>query len=43
MFMAGYLHSVFIGGLSMFFTMILLQSFFGSGNFSIAGPYMGEL
>ena len=43
MFMAGYLHSVFIGGLSMFFTMILLQSFFGSGNYSIVGPYMGEL
>jgi putative MFS transporter len=43
MFMAGYLHSVFIGGLSMFFLMILLQSFFGSGNYSIVGPYMGEL
>jgi MFS transporter, putative metabolite:H+ symporter len=43
MFMAGYLHSVFIGGLSMSFLMILLQSFFGSGNYSIVGPYMGEL
>jgi MFS transporter, putative metabolite:H+ symporter len=43
MFMAGYLHSVFIGGLSMFFLMILLQSFFGSGNYSIVGPYMGEM
>jgi putative MFS transporter len=43
MFMAGYLHSVFISGLSMFFLMILLQSFFGSGNYSIVGPYMGEL
>src|SRR5205807_9808471 len=43
MFMAGYLHSVFIGGLSMFFLMILLQSFFGCGNYSIVGPYMGEL
>src|SRR5205085_12628567 len=43
MFMAGYLHSVFIGGLSMFFAKILLQSFFGSGNYSIVGPYMGEL
>ena len=27
----------------MFFLMILLQSFFGSGNYSIVGPYMGEL
>ncbi len=43
MFMAGYLHSAFIGGVSMFFLMILLQSFFGSGNYSIVGPYMGEL
>ncbi|HKS89283.1 MAG TPA: MFS transporter [Stellaceae bacterium] len=43
MFMAGYLHSVFIGGVSMFYLMILLQGFFGSGNYSIVGPYMGEL
>ncbi len=43
MFLAGYLHDVFIGGLSMFFVMTLLQSFFGSGNYSIVGPYMGEL
>ncbi len=43
MSLAGYLHSVFIGGVSMFFLMIVLQSFFGSGNYSIVGPYMGEL
>ncbi|HJU15548.1 MAG TPA: MFS transporter [Stellaceae bacterium] len=43
MALAGYLHSVFIGGVSMFFLMNLLQSFFGSGNYSIVGPYMGEL
>jgi MFS transporter, putative metabolite:H+ symporter len=43
MFLAGYLHDVFIGGVSMFFLMILLQSFFGSGNYSIVGPYMGEM
>ena len=43
MAMAGYLHNVFIGGVSMFFLMILLQSFFGSGNYSIVGPYMGEM
>ena len=23
--------------------MILIQNFFGSGNYSIVGPYMGEL
>jgi putative MFS transporter len=43
MSLAGYLHDVFIGGVSMFFVMILLQSFLGSGNYSIVGPYMGEL
>jgi MFS transporter, putative metabolite:H+ symporter len=43
MSLAGYLHNVFIGGVSMFFVMILLQSFFGSGNYSIVGPYMGEM
>jgi MFS transporter, putative metabolite:H+ symporter len=43
MFLAGYLHDVFIGGVSMFFAMILLQGFFGSGNYSIVGPYMGEM
>ncbi len=43
MFLAGYWHGVFIGGVSMFFVMILLQSFLGSGNYSIVGPYMGEM
>jgi putative MFS transporter len=43
MAMAGYLHDVFIGSVSMFFLMILFQNFFGSGNYSIVGPYMGEL
>jgi MFS transporter, putative metabolite:H+ symporter len=43
MALAGYLHSVFITGVSMFYIMLLLQSFFGSGNYSIVGPYMGEL
>jgi MFS transporter, putative metabolite:H+ symporter len=43
MFLAGYMHSAFIGVLSVFYLMLLLQSFFGSGNYSIVGPYMGEL
>ncbi|MBV8735840.1 MAG: MFS transporter, partial [Alphaproteobacteria bacterium] len=41
--LAGYLHSVFLGTVSMFYVMLLLHSFFGSGNYSIVGPYMGEL
>jgi MFS transporter, putative metabolite:H+ symporter len=43
MALAGYLHDFFIGGVSLFYVMILLQSFFGSGNYSIVGPYMGEV
>jgi MFS transporter, putative metabolite:H+ symporter len=43
MALAGYMHSAFIAGVSMFYVMLLLQSFFGSGNYSIVGPYMGEL
>ena len=41
--LAGYLHSAFLGGVSVFYIMLLLHSFFGSGNYSIVGPYMGEL
>ncbi|HJU20724.1 MAG TPA: MFS transporter [Stellaceae bacterium] len=40
---AGILHSVTIGAVSMFYVMLLVQSFFGSGNYSIVGPYMGEI
>jgi MFS transporter, putative metabolite:H+ symporter len=36
-------HSVFVLGVSMFYVMLLQQSFFGSGNYSIFGPYVGEL
>ncbi|HTZ37527.1 MAG TPA: MFS transporter, partial [Stellaceae bacterium] len=43
MSLAGYLHDVFIGSVSLFFVMIVLQGFMGSGNYSIVGPYMGEL
>jgi putative MFS transporter len=43
MSLAGYLSGDFVGGVSMFFLMIVLQNFFGSGNYSIVGPYMGEL
>jgi putative MFS transporter len=40
---AGYLNSVYIGGVSIFYAMILAQSFFGSGNYAIVGPYMAEV
>jgi putative MFS transporter len=40
---AGYLSDVYIGTVSMFYVLILAQSFFGSGNYSIVGPYMAEV
>jgi putative MFS transporter len=40
---AGYFHDVFIGSASLFFILIVCQSFLGSGNYTIVGPYMGEL
>ncbi len=43
MALAGLLHNVYVGTVSMFFVMILCQSFLGSGNYTIVGPYMGEL
>jgi putative MFS transporter len=43
MSMAGILANVFIGTVSLFYVMILLQSFFGSGNYAIVGPYMAEV
>jgi putative MFS transporter len=43
MSLAGYLNQVFIGTVSLFYVMILAQSFFGSGNYAIVGPYMAEV
>jgi putative MFS transporter len=43
MSLAGYLRDVYIGTVSVFYLMILAQSFFGSGNYSIVGPYMAEV
>ena len=43
MSLAGYLHGVFLGGVSVFFLMIVIQQFFGSGTYSIIGPYMAEI
>jgi len=42
MSLAGSLHSAFIVPCRVL-RHALLQSFFGSGNYSIIGPYMGEL
>jgi putative MFS transporter len=43
MSLAGYLADVYIGTVSVFYVMILVQTFFGSGNYAIVGPYMAEV
>jgi putative MFS transporter len=43
MSLAGYFNDVYIGTASVFYVMILVQSFFGSGNYAIVGPYMAEV
>jgi MFS transporter, putative metabolite:H+ symporter len=43
MSLAGYLHDVSLGGVSVFYLMVVVQQFFGSGTYSIIGPYMAEI
>ena len=43
MALAGYLHGIFLGGVSMFFLLLMLTSFFSNGSFSVVFPYMAEL
>src|SRR5215469_4658954 len=38
--LAGYWHDRFLGGVSVFYLMIVVQQFFGSGSYSIIAPYM---
>ncbi len=41
--LAGYLHSAFLGTVSVFYIMLLVHSFFANGNYAIVFPYMAEL
>jgi MFS transporter, putative metabolite:H+ symporter len=41
--LAGYLHSAFLGTVSVFFLMLLVHSFFANGTYAIVFPYMAEL
>ena len=41
--LAGYLNSVFIGGVSLFFVLVMCQRFFGDGSYAIIGPYIAEV
>jgi len=43
MVLAGYLHNVVLGRVSLFFVLVMAQNFFGSAAYSVAGPYMTEI
>jgi MFS transporter, putative metabolite:H+ symporter len=43
MSLAEYWHDLFLGTFSVFYLMIMVQQFFGSGSYSIIGPYMAEI
>jgi MFS transporter, putative metabolite:H+ symporter len=43
MVLAGYLHHVVLGSVSLFFVLVMAQNFFGSAAYSVAGPYMTEI
>jgi MFS transporter, putative metabolite:H+ symporter len=43
MALAGYWHDVYIGGVSLFFILIMVQRFFGDASYAIIGPYLAEV
>jgi putative MFS transporter len=43
MALAGYWHDVYLGTVSVFFVLIMLQRFFGDANYAIIGPYLAEV
>jgi putative MFS transporter len=43
MALAGYLHGVFIGSVSLFYLLIVAQRFFGDASYAIIGPYSAEI
>jgi putative MFS transporter len=43
MALAGYWYDVYIGTLSVFFLLIMIQRFFGDASYAIIGPYIAEV
>jgi putative MFS transporter len=43
MVLAGYLHDVYVGTVSLFFILIMVQRFFGDASYAIIGPYIAEV
>ena len=40
---AGYFHDVYLGTVSVFFVLIMVQRFFGDASYAIIGPYIAEV
>jgi putative MFS transporter len=43
MALAGYLHDAYLGTVSVFFLLVVVQRFFGDASYAIIGPYMAEV
>jgi len=43
MALAGYFHDLYIGGVSVFFLLIMVQRFFGDASYAVIGPYIAEV
>jgi putative MFS transporter len=43
MVLAGYLNDVYIGTVSLFYVLLVAQTFFSSANYTVVGPYMAEI
>jgi len=43
MALAGYWHDVYIGSVSLFFVLVMIQRFFGDASYAIIGPYIAEV
>jgi putative MFS transporter len=41
--LAGIFHNAFLGGISMFWLLLIIAHFFGDGGFAIVGPYSAEV
>jgi putative MFS transporter len=43
MALAGYFNDVYIGTMSVFFVLIMIQRFFGDASYAVIGPYLAEV
>jgi MFS transporter, putative metabolite:H+ symporter len=43
MVMAGYYHDAYIGSVSAFFVLVMLQRLFGDASYAVIGPYLAEV